>query len=272
MGNRLRIAIYAQLVPSPSTGGVDSVLIGLLSAIGQHLSDGDEEYVIIGPQKDSEWLKPFMGPNQKLIPAKPMRGHYVRKLIQFGQTATDKLLGAGKSPWLELPVSDGFYESLGCDVIHFPYQKYVLCSLPSIYNPHDLQQLHFPRFFTPLEIAQRDSIMRGACHYAHTIVTASEWVKQDIVQHYHTHPEKIQVIPWAPPTEVAKAPSDDFLAQVKRKYNLSLEYCFYPAVTWEHKNHLRLLEALVMLRDKFDLRLNLVCTGGQEEPTWSLIQ
>jgi glycosyltransferase involved in cell wall biosynthesis len=29
---------------------------------------------------------------------------------------------------------------------------------------------------------------------------------------------------------------------------------------------------LVMLREKFDLRLNLVCTGGQEEPTWSRIQ
>jgi glycosyltransferase involved in cell wall biosynthesis len=272
MGNRLRIAIYAQLVPSASTGGVESVVIGLLRAIGQHLTDGDEEYVVIGPQKDHEWLRPFIGANQKLIPARPVRGHTVKKLIHLYLKSTERYLGAGASPWPELPVSDGFYESLNCDVIHFPYQKYVLCAMPSIFNPHDLQQLHFPRFFKPEAIAQRDGIMRGACNYANTIVTASEWVKQDIIRHYQIHADKIQVIPWAPPTEVAPAPTEALLSEVRRKYDIKPEYCFYPAVTWAHKNHLRLLEAVVLLRDKHDLTLNLVCTGGQEEPMWSRIQ
>ena len=51
--------------------------------------------------------------------------------------------------WPEVPVSDGFFESLGCEVVHFPTQGYVLCALPTIYNPHDLQHLHYPQFFTP---------------------------------------------------------------------------------------------------------------------------
>jgi glycosyltransferase involved in cell wall biosynthesis len=33
-------------------------------------------------------------------------------------------------------------------------------------------------------------------------------------------------------------------------------------VTWQHKNHLRLLEALALLRDERDLVVRLVCTGS----------
>jgi glycosyltransferase involved in cell wall biosynthesis len=80
------------------------------------------------------------------------------------------------------------------------------------------------------------------------------------------------VIPWAPPTEAAGIPTDDFLVQVRRKYHLKPEYCFYPAITWAHKNHLRLLDALVLLREQYGLTLNLICTGGLEEPMWSRIQ
>ena len=38
-----------------------------------------------------------------------------------------------------------------------------------------------------------------------------------------------------------------------------------PAVTWPHKNHLRLLEALVHLRDS-GLAVQLVCTGARFDP------
>ena len=47
-----------------------------------------------------------------------------------------------------LPQSHGFYESLGGDIIHFPFQEFTVCRIPSIYNPHDLQHLHYPQFFS----------------------------------------------------------------------------------------------------------------------------
>ena len=36
---------------------------------------------------------------------------------------------------------------------------------------------------------------------------------------------------------------------------------FYPAQTWPHKNHLRLLRALAVVRDRMGLRIPLVCSG-----------
>jgi hypothetical protein len=38
-------------------------------------------------------------------------------------------------------------------------------------------------------------------------------------------------------------------------------FILYPAMTWEHKNHLRLLDAIALLRERQQLKINLICTG-----------
>ena len=171
-----------------------------------------------------------------------------------------QLLGVSRI-WPEVPISNGFYENLGCDVIHFPYQQFVLCALPSIYNPHDLQHLHFPQFFTPPIIAWRETVYPAGCHFARTVAAASQWVKQDIVDHYHVNPNKVQVIPLAPPTQAYREPTADYLTSIQEKYELSSPFALYPSMTWEHKNHIRLLEAMALLRNRDGLKINLVCTG-----------
>lgn len=162
--------------------------------------------------------------------------------------------------WIDIPVSNGFYEGLGCDVIHFPYQGFTLCAMPSIYQPWDLQHRHFPEFFDPAQIAWREVLFRAGCDYASLVVVASQWIKQDVVYQYGIHPDKIRIVPVAAPTQT-EAISDT--AQVRARYQLPGEFVLYPAVTWAHKNHLRLLEALARLRDEHDLRIHLVCTGAQ---------
>jgi len=173
-----------------------------------------------------------------------------------------QLLGVSRI-WPEVPISNGFYENLGCDVIHFPYQEFIVCALPTIYNPHDLQHLHYPQFFTPSIIAWRATIYPAGCHFAHTVAVASQWVKQDVIDHYHVNPNKVQVIPWAPTTQTHPEPNPDSLAEVREKYKLNSLFALYPSMTWEHKNHIRLLEALALLRDRDGLKLHLVCTGHQ---------
>ncbi len=274
----LRIAINAQFLPGGGAGGVESVLIGLVHALGQ-LNDGPEEYFIIGPWQNPDWMKPYLGTNQRIVsgPEPPQHasnltlralGLLNRKLGGF---ILRYIMGAGRV-WPEVPVSDGFYESLGCDVIHFPYQNFVVCALPSIYNPHDLQHLHYPQFFTPQILALHETIYPAGCRFAHTVVAGSQWVKQDIIEHYCVSPGKIQVIPWAPPTQAYPEPSPEILNEVKEKYRLDMPFCLYPSVTWEHKNHIRLLEALALLRDREGLAINLLCTGAQYPQFWPRIE
>jgi len=274
--SKLRVAIDAQILPGGGSGGVEQVIIGLVHALGR-LEDGEEEYVIVGPWQDPEWLQPYVGPNEQIV-----RGHRapdhplsrflgpLRPVARRVYNLSGRFLGLRRI-LPRVPVSDGSYESLGCDVIHFPYQGFVSCALPMIYNPHDLQHLHYPQFFTPAQIAWRETVYPAGCRLAHTVAVASQWVKQDIAQHYHVNPDKIQVIPWAPPTQAYPEPNADALDPARKKYELSNPFALYPSMTWAHKNHIRLLEALALLRDRDGLKVHLVCTGHQGE-FWPQIQ
>lgn len=284
MRKALRIAINAQRKAHSISGGAGSVLLGLITALGR-LNDGDEEYVIIGPEQKTDWLKPYLGENQRLVSApRTDTSRAGPDVVERLKRSLGPLRPFARKFWLrmvpsipmrlwpDVPISDGFYEKLGCDVIHFPYQEFILCALPSIFNPHDLLHLHNPQFFTPATLAWRETIYPAACHFARTIVVASHWVKEDIVYHYRVAPEKVQIIPWAAPTQVYTVPSRETLEAVKQKYSLKFPYAFYPSATWEHKNHLRLLEALERLRTRQSFTLQLVCTGYQDPIFWPRIE
>jgi glycosyltransferase involved in cell wall biosynthesis len=97
-------------------------------------------------------------------------------------------------------------------------------------------------------------------------------VKDDLVRHYRIVPDKVQVIPWGPPSQPFAEPSTQDIARVREQHKLTEPFLLYPAMTWPHKNHIRLLEALAELRDESGLKLRLVCTGSHLEPYWSAIQ
>jgi len=284
MPEALKVLINAQIHPGHGAGGIEQVIIGLVHALGQ-LDDGVEEYTIIGHWKEPDWLQPYLGPNQRIVPGpKPQvqraLGESTKRLLgplrnpagKVWRAAWQRVLGSPKPSLPTVPESDGFYECLGGDVIHFPYQKFICCNLPMIYNPHDLQHLHYPQFFTSSVNAKREVIYPAGCHSSHTVAVASEWIKQDVIRHYRVNPAKVQVIPWAPPTQAYPEPTREKLSLVQQAHGLWQPFALYPAVTWEHKNHLRLLEALAYLRDSYGLTVHLVCTGYRQTSFWPRIE
>jgi glycosyltransferase involved in cell wall biosynthesis len=272
----LRVAIDAQ-VALGEAGGIAPFVRNLVRALGR-LTDGSERYVIVvKPGQESEWQGSQLGPNQTLVKTSetcsqgkpPLLVRALRPLrpaVRFVSRTLDCRV------WPDVPRSDGFYEGLGCQVVHFPTQDHVLCALPTVYNPHDLQHLHYPQFWRPELVAWRETVYRAGCHFAHTVAVGSEWVKADVVKQYRVQPEKVQVIREAPSTEAFRPPSEERLAAVRKKYSLPQVFVFYPANTWSHKNHVRLLQAIADLREKRGLRIDLVCTGARYEPHWPPIE
>jgi glycosyltransferase involved in cell wall biosynthesis len=281
---RLRVAINAQLKPDGGTGGTVTVLRALAALA--RLEDGPEEYVFVGPHDSTEWLRSILPPRQTVVrgpapvqinpdrlepfkralgPLRPAARGIRRFINTTVQTAESGLASLNN---VTPPAPKNFYEGLGCDVIHFPFQSYEPCGLPTVYNPHDLQHLHHPEFFTPSEISRRESLHPAACRAAHTVVVASEFVKRDVVERCGIDASKVQVIPWAPPPmhESSHASGADDIGMIRRKYGLSERpFALYPAMTWEHKNHVRLLEALARLRDREGLELRFVFTGHKTD-------
>lgn len=275
----LRVAINAQIQQSSGSGGVESVLLGLLNALGK--LDGPEEYIVIGPRQNPRWLEPYLGPNQHVVTLPEsvddsQRLESIKKLLgPLGPRLRPiwrKLFPMPVSSWPEVPVSDGSYESLECDVIHFPFQSFVLCAIPTVYNPHDLQHRHYPQYFAPGHLAWREVIYAAGCHLSQKIAVASQWIKDDIVTQYGVSEKKIQVIPWAPPTQVYTSPTEAMTKEVQTIYKLEQPFAFYPAMTWEHKNHIGLLQALAHLRDVYKIKINLVCSGKHYAKFWPRIE
>ena len=210
----LKVAIDAPVDPGMS-GGVGQLALALIDSLGT-LPDGAEAYVIVTrTEQQAHCIRPHLGPNQKIVIrcsskksgrapshstpsySRPIFNRLARPLLSL---ARRKMRGLARtlSDWPEIPISDGFYEGLGCDVIHFLSQyNFTLCALPTIYNPHDLQHLHYPQFFSPSVIAYRETMYPAACRLSHAVIVGSNWIKSDVIRHYALSPEKIQVIPEA---------------------------------------------------------------------------
>jgi glycosyltransferase involved in cell wall biosynthesis len=260
----MRVAINCEVAPDTQAGGTQSVTAGLVQALRN--LDGSEEYLLITHPENRAWVAPYATDRIQLVDRPQPRA--LSKVGRWARRLTTRWRHrAGEPPraWPAVPRSRGIYDSLRADAIHWPCQEFVVTNIPSIYNPHDLQHLHFPQFFEPREIVAREAVYPVACRLAHTVAVASEWTRDEFVQRYGLHPSRVQIVPWGPPAHAAVDPLTP--AAVQEKFQLPDDFALYPAVTWEHKNHLRLLAALAQLRDR-GLAVRLVCTGHLYERHW----
>ena len=241
----MKVGIIVDVEPGIH-GGIATALRSLITALGQ--LEGPETYVlIVENQTQVDWLSPLAA-NQRFEMRPASSGNPVRDLLRSVKGMANKALGRdGRVGWPQVPISDGWLESLGLDVLHQPTQGFIYCAIPTVYNPHDLQHLHYPQFFDLSDLTWRETIYRAACRTSHAIIVNSQWIKDDVVAQFAVSPDKVQIIPEAAPTQLLAEVSDEDKAETRAKYALPERYIFYPNNTWPHKNHLRLFEAMTIL-------------------------
>jgi glycosyltransferase involved in cell wall biosynthesis len=162
-------------------------------------------------------------------------------------------------------VSDGAVELAGIDVVHFPFQSGFLTTLPTIYQPHDLQHLHFPELFSEGERESRELRYRTYCERANLAVMMTSWGRRDLIEHYGLPEAKVAVVNWGSVVEAYPEPSAKDLAGTRERLALPEEFVLYPAQTWPHKNHRKLFEALALARDRDGVTILVVCPGARNE-------
>lgn len=268
----MRVVIEARTPDPAHSGGVAHAIMSLAQGLSA-LPDGrdDEEYVFLTDDGAGDWLAPYARGRCRVH---KVRGDRVRKLKrELLQTRTGRALRAVRR-WvrsfgppkireklaLKPRLSDGVAESLSADLVHLPFQDAYVTSLPTVYQPHDLQFLHLPQYFDPEQIEWRKFHYRYYCSRARSVLVESTWTKRDVAERLDVPPEKIDVCPFPPPTIGYAAPTPRRVAAVKRKLRFP-RFIYYPAQTWPHKNHLQLLEALAKLKRESDLVVPLVSSG-----------
>jgi glycosyltransferase involved in cell wall biosynthesis len=278
----MKIGIYANFATGHDCGGTQIVLKALLAEFAKAASEG-EQLVLFGPAEPATtWLDEFAGPYMQIVrrPALPAGlgwriANKIKKVLRssspYKKWMRPAQNGYARSEFeRDYPaaeISTGLIERYSIDVMHFPYQEFIVTSCPSIFNPHDLQHLHLPQMWSPMTIYDREKRYRFACDCASRVAVAFDWVADDLVEKFGISRKKIRVIPWGGPVESARAPTTADVDDVRAKYGLPTEYALWPAVPWPHKNHRRLIEALALLKDAAP-DLCLVFTGGGSKAWW----
>lgn len=261
----LRICLDARLL-SGTAGGVEQFIVGLAYGLSQ-LTDGQEEYHFLAYSDADSWIRPYLfGPCRMLNCSKVPVSSNLRSLLKNNApkyyTLLQKILPVSERWKINSLWSDGTIEKANIDVMHFTHQVAFLTKVPSIYHPHDLQHKHFPRYFSMSKRLIREIIYRIFCSRAQLVAVVSSWIKYDLIQTYHLSKEKVQIIPFAPVMSAYKEPTPDDLIAVKQKFLLQDAFIFYPAQTWPHKNHLGLLDAIAIMRERYGMIVSVVFAGS----------
>jgi glycosyltransferase involved in cell wall biosynthesis len=253
----LRVCIDARLGEG-QFGGVEQVVIGLAASLSR-LDDGDEQYLFLVHREHDEWLRPYLSGPCRLLPSR--RSYLNRRSRAIARGLLERFPGVGAR--FAVRPSDGTAERAGAEVIHFPIQSAFTTDIPSIYQPHDLQHLHLPELFSDWERSRREAIYRAHCERAQLVVAMTSWGRRDFIESYGLAPEKVTVVPGGSVLREYPAPTPADLDQLRSRLSLPDSFLLYPAQTWPHKNHARLLESLARVRDETGTVIPLVCPGRQ---------
>jgi glycosyltransferase involved in cell wall biosynthesis len=243
---KLRVAIDCRMENHQQ--GVGTAVLALAKALSDS-NAADQEYTFIVREAMQDWLAPYIYGPCRLVGVPASKTSALKTVLR--QVAPLRFIwqklrvGMGR-----IPVSDGYIEAQQFDLVHFPTQAAYLTELPSIYQPWDLQHLHYPNFFSKDEFARRELQYRAFCEQASCVCVQAEWTKQDVMHHFGLAKEKLEVIPWGPVFDAYQDPSEEECRNAVAKYKLPSHFFFYPAVTWPHKNHEIILRALHILKNE----------------------
>lgn len=259
----MNIGINCYLVNPSYHGGVNTYTLGLIegfAAVGEK-----HKFQIYANEANSFLFSKYAEyPNFTIIsvPFSP-----VRKFIRNGIRLFSICTGSTKA---ECMLVDVFFKDIvaamddNSDIVYtpttvlFPYTF----RKPTLLSMHDIQQVHYPEFFSRTVLRNREITFTLSAEKATYVQASSEFIKQDLLGNFTClTPEQITVIPEGVTIEEFSRERDS--ERVFKKYAIPSDFLFFPAQLWHHKNHITVLKALNYLQRECGLKIPLVLTGAR---------
>jgi len=247
-------------------GGIYQYSLALLKAL---LRENNPSYLFIvlctEPGRDIQTLSKEFG-NIKIITSETDPEPFIKRFARISSELVNIIY---KRLWSKIIFRErSSYEHIinkyNVNVVHCPYQSLLYPSIvPTISTLHDVQELRFPEFFTSSQRIERAINFDKITKKSDAIIVSYSHIKKDIIKYFKVSEHLIHVCFLA----LKDLWIDNFSeTDIMGLEELSLpeNFIFYPAATWEHKNHIRLLEALKLLRD-CDIIINAVFTGHKTD-------
>ena len=231
-----------------SMGGMETYCKNLLYALQE--VDQDNRYTVLCDTHYTDEIL-IRNPHFTIVPcnySRPSFGWLLRGLMR-------NVIG--------IDILTPFMNRLDVDVIHHPFSflNPLQSKIPSVLTFHDMQHEFFPEYFSFYEMKIRKELYRPSPGRATRVIAISEHAKSCLVEKYGISPTKIAVIYNGYNPIFQKIVAPDALERIRLKYGLDRPFMYYPAATWPHKNHKRLLAALNLMKHHYGFDGQLVLSG-----------
>ena len=249
----MKIAVYLPDV-KPETGGSSS----LLRTIQQEILEAKgikDDYVFLyygGPK--AGLYKEFDG-------FVYLNLDFYKPRLSIMRRVKNKIKRKIGIPVSEQSKFDAAAKDQNIDLFWLPAPFMVDLSYPYIYTVWDLGHRTTPYF---PEVSRTEWLWndREACYQkmlykASYVITGNEEGKKEILSNYLMPESKIRIAPF--PVAAFCHGNEE-----KPSFDIPEQFFFYPAQFWPHKNHICILDALVILRDEFDLKPVVFLTGSDK--------
>lgn len=153
------------------------------------------------------------------------------------------------------------------DLIYFlsPSMKsWGLNSMPYIFTLWDLGHLEMPEF---PEVSGggvfelRETLYSKSLKKAIKVIVDSSYSKEYAIKKYNLDRNRVKTLKYLPNIREIQSNTN---IDVKQKYNIKNDYIFYPAQFWAHKNHIFILRAIKILKEKKGVDVDVIFSGSDK--------
>jgi glycosyltransferase involved in cell wall biosynthesis len=165
--------------------------------------------------------------------------------------------------------------TLGChniDLVYFTSQSALpvfLEHINYIYTLFDLCHRDYPEFpevnFRGV-FEKRDLLFNAVLPKAIAVFVDSDLGKANAVRYYGLNESRVFVMPFSCSvhSNIDEKEYIDRFINVRLKYDLKVDYVFYPAQFWSHKNHIYLLNGIKELELVYGIVIGVIFSGGDQ--------
>lgn len=255
----MNIVLNAIAYSPGAMGGVETYFRTLVSALQG--VDSVNEYALICSERHIKALQ-LSNPHFRPLACrytKPSLHWYLRAAIRHA-TRFDLL--------------QPFMNRLDADIIHHPFSilQPLNHRIPSVVTFHDMHHEFFPEGFSPYALKARKNLWQPSAEKATRIIAISAYAKACLVERYNIAPDKIDVVYTASNPRFRPMDDPGALAAAGSRLGLQKPFIYYPAATWPHKNHTRLLAALKLMKERYGFDGQLVLSGIAKQAAGSVLR
>ena len=135
--------------------------------------------------------------------------------------------------------------------------------IPAVAWIPDFQHRELPHLFSWAAWWKRELGFRAQIAAGRTIMLSSHDAREACERHYPATLGRTHVVRFAVPSE--KRPDEAQVYQVRKAHGLPERYIYLPNQFWQHKNHLLVLDALALLKEKHS-DIVIAASGKQLDP------